>query len=165
MAARKRVLGPLTWIDLIIIGLIVVGAVAGVLVYINMAGKVGPMEEVEATWTILVPDIRAELAEKVKVGEEVRLDVAADAAGKVTDFVARPAKVEVPTADGKLVTQDSQVKYDLLITVKGPGEYNGINLYVGGRPLKLNDTIDIYSNAWHYRGVCADIWITRGEGQ
>lgn len=166
MAQQKRILGPLRALDLAVIALILL--IGGVLAYtflLSDESDASPMREVTATWTVVVKEVRPELTDTVQVGDTVRLDVAAPVAGEVIQVRTQPTMVEVPDAEGNLVAQPSKLNNDLYITVQGPATYNEVNLYIDGRPYKLNDSVDVYSTRWHFKGAFVELTWTGSEGE
>ena len=168
MVQQKRILGPLRVLDLVIIALVVlVGGALAYTFFVSGESDASPMQEVQADWTIVVKEVRSDLVDIVQVGDKVRLDVAAPVVGEVVEVRKQPTMVEVPDAEGNLVSQPSKLLYDLYISVHGEATYNEVNLYIDGRPYKINDSMDVYSNRWHYKGAIVTLeWSGTGsEGE
>ncbi|HCC07713.1 MAG TPA: hypothetical protein DEP72_06110 [Clostridiales bacterium] len=150
---KGRLFSSINIIDLLVILFIV--AIGGVvLTKTSFMKKVNVLENKKAyEIQVLVKSILPEMAEQVKVKDIILEDASSTVLGEVTNIDVKVTKNEVPTADGKIVVANVDTRRDIIITIKGIGQFDvQKGLMLGNKDWQAGGSIVIKSSKVKFLG-------------
>jgi hypothetical protein len=128
---KGRLFGLINVIDLIVILLVV--ALAGGFLWSKR--DTGPVTVQTATVKVICPYVRPEVAEQLKVGDQLM------ARGQlqpvyVTELTVVTARDTGTAASGELMLQQHPFRQDMYITLEGPISFTGSEIYMAGQQIR-----------------------------
>jgi hypothetical protein len=128
---KGRLFGLINIIDLVVLILIVV--IAGAYFYRNASSE--PAATQTATVKVLCPYLRPEVAEQIKVGDQLL------ARGQLQPVYVKEVRVvnakdTEPDDNGKIILQDHPFRKDVYLTLEGPVSATGAEIYLAGQQVR-----------------------------
>lgn len=145
---KGRLLGLINVIDLLAL-LLVVAVIArfgaGLLL------KEGPNPEKEkqpVEVLVLIEAVRQASVNAIQVGDQVIETKTNFPLGEITETRVEPAKIFKQLTDGTFVEQESSSRFDVWVTVTGPGRVNPNVIMLGNQEVRVGTSLNIRSNRW-----------------
>lgn len=153
-----RLFGRLNVVDLLVVLLVIVLVVFA---YLRFASG----EETAVRTTLVVDDVRnpiaEQIAEQLPAEESVR-DRSGTPLGRLIDVEVLPSPVEVPTADGQLVTDESELYSDVWMVVEGTGQQSEHEIRIESVRLRVGHTLVISGPGWEVSAEIRDVEVVSG---
>jgi hypothetical protein len=142
----------------VIIGLGIAVVVAGIaLVFFGVGAQLTKPRVI--TFTVQAEQLRPQVAEQIKVGDELYTDFAGSPIGRVTKVVLTPDLKAVPDAQGSLHAAPDPVRDRVAVTIEGTGrEANGI-VALSSQILQVGMFFTMVSNRYLVRGQVVAIGV------
>lgn len=140
---KGRLFGRINLIDAaLIIGVLVVVALA--FVVLRGQGKVATVrEDKTVTYTMIVKEIRPDVASYIKKGDLVKKQVTMGPVGKVVSVELKPAEEVLETADGGKALSISPTELDAFIKIETLGRTGNDIIATGNEVLRVGDRFNI----------------------
>lgn len=136
---KGRLLGKVNIIDLLLV-LLVLGVIAGSLYKFDLFNRFQPQQQ-EVTATVAIYEVLDYTVEALQEGDLVLESVENAPIGRIVKKEVAKARKEVPNADGELVEAVSPNRYDIVLTLEGPLEVKGEDIYVGKKVIKIGSKL------------------------
>lgn len=149
----------LNWVDIVIVG-IIVG-----LIYVGYQYLIKPnqtlVDKVEAEVIYRVESVLIETANGIKVGDVFKDKDTNQIIGEVIDKKITESYDFVNTGDGRIVKSKKPNKYDVYLTIKGDAIVTGDYIRMGGRDMRIEDTVFLKNNISSVESKVIDIKILK----
>ncbi len=145
----------ITFIDLIIVAVIIIAAVVGV----KFIGKNGQSTGETVKYQVLVTDIYPAVAEKMTASDNVLLDTKEDKYGKVIKVEIKPAETtNLDLNNEKYVVNSVSEKNDAYITVEANAEKSESGWKLGSQDIKVGSPQSLSCAEYAANGYIIDIF-------
>ncbi|MFS8540681.1 MAG: DUF4330 domain-containing protein [Tissierellales bacterium] len=149
----------LNWVDIVIVG-IIVG-----LIYVGYQYLIKPnqtlVDKVEAEVIYRVESVLIETANGIKVGDVFKDKDTNQIIGEVIDKKITESYDFVNTGDGRRVKSKKPNKYDVYLTIKGDAIVTEDYIRMGGRDMRIEDTVFLKNNISSVESKVIDIKILK----
>lgn len=149
----------LNWVDIVIVG-IIVG-----LIYVGYQYLIKPnqtlVDKVEAEVIYRVESVLIETANGIKVGDVFKDKDTNQIIGGVIDKKITESYDFVNTGDGRIVKSKKPNKYDVYLTIKGDAIVTEDYIRMGGRDMRIEDTVFLKNNISSVESKVIDIKILK----
>jgi len=149
----------LNWVDIVIVG-IIVG-----LIYVGYQYLIKPnqtlVDKVEAEVIYRVESVLIETANGIKVGDVFKDKDTNQIIGEVIDKKITESYDFVNTGDGRIVKSKKPNKYDVYLTIKGDAIVTEDYIRMGGRDMRIEDTVFLKNNISSVESKVIDIKILK----
>ncbi|MDI6816854.1 MAG: DUF4330 domain-containing protein [Actinomycetota bacterium] len=154
---KGRLFGRVNLIDVaLVISVLVVAAL--VFVVLRGQGKVATVrEDKTVTYTMIVKEIRPDVAAFIKKGDLVKKQVTMGPIGKVIGIEIKPAEEVLETADGGKALSVSPTEKDAYITVETKGRVGNDIIATGNEVLRVGDRFNIVTKWFMGDAVIIDM--------
>ncbi len=149
----------LNWVDIVIIG-IMAGLIFVGYQYITKRTK-SPMDTVPVEVTYRVQGVLIETANGIKVGDVFKDKDTNQIIGEVIDKKITESYDFVNTGDGRIVKSKKPNKYDVYLTIKGDAIVTEDYIRMGGRDMRIEDTVFLKNNISSVESKVIDIKILK----
>ena len=144
----------ITFIDLIIIAVVVVVAVVG----ISLLGNKGGGSKTAITYKVLVADRLPEIAQQIVADDNVMLDPKENAYGKVVAVECKPCEDTYLDVRGeRYVIGTTEERMDVYITVEAQAQESGSGWKIGAQDIKIGEQQSISAKTYGVEGYIIDI--------
>jgi hypothetical protein len=147
------------WVDIVIVG-IIVG-----LIYVGYQYLIKPnqtlVDKVEAEVIYRVESVLIETANGIKVGDVFKDKDTNQIIGEVIDKKITESYDFVNTGDGRIVKSKKPNKYDVYLTIKGDAIVTEDYIRMGGRDMRIEDTVFLKNNISSVESKVIDIKILK----
>lgn len=145
-----------TFVDTFIVLLVIIAGVALIKVFGTSEKNSGPEKTIEAV--VLLSREEPEVAETIKVGDEVTVNLAEKDTGKVDDVKIEDARTMVYNAiDGKYVIEPVEGKVDIYATVALEVSETDYAFMCGGTNIKVGERLPLRGKGYALEGYIIEI--------
>lgn len=111
----------------------------------------------DATFVVIVPDLRPEIAVQIKAGDPLFTDAGGERVATVKAVEIRPQRLTVRDAAGRLHAVDDPVQMDAEIQISSTARVGDGIVAIGGQVLQAGLSFNVVSSRYKLAGVVVSI--------
>lgn len=139
---KGNLFGKINLFDLFVLLLVFVIAIFG-FNRINNNSTFSSVETKDITFELFIHNVRNVTTNTIKIGDEIKHFETNQIMGEIIEKKVMPATKHVETEDGKIVTAEMPDRYDMLLTVKGEGIINNVEIILGAKTIRVGSQIKV----------------------
>ena len=147
-------------VDFLVFLCIILALAFGISAFLSLTGMKRSGEEIQIEYTVRIKEVRAEMAENIRVGDALTESSGKHGIGEVTQIYTQQSVITV-YAQGQELAQSATIddRVDVILSVRARGKVDGSDIRVNGYALKIGKQIYMRLPFFVGEGKCEEIII------